>query len=150
MGEKAKVYFTDFRTKIDQPLTEKLKALIKKAGIMDIDMEGKYVAIKMHFGELGNLAYIRPNYAKAVADVVKEKGGRPFLTDCNTLYPGSRKNALDHLDVKPRPIQTLGKIMLMPITGSLNVLGAFFEFLLREDAADAEFIDEPTEDQDEK
>ena len=98
MGEKAKVYFTDFRTKIDQPLTEKLKALIKKAGIMDIDMEGKYVAIKMHFGELGNLAYIRPNYAKAVADVVKERGGRPFLTDCNTLYPGSRKNALDHLD----------------------------------------------------
>lgn len=61
-----------------------------------------------------------------------------------------RENALDHLDVKPRPIQTLGKIMLMPITGSLNVLGAFFEFLLREDAADAEFIDEPTEDQDEK
>ena len=61
-----------------------------------------------------------------------------------------RENALDHLDVKPRPIQTLGKIMLMPITGSLNVLGAFFEFLLREDAADAEFIDEPTEPQDEK
>lgn len=53
-----------------------------------------------------------------------------------------RENALEHLDVKRRPIQTLGKIMLMPITGSLNVLGAFFEFLLREDAADAEFIEE--------
>ena len=52
----------------------------------------------MHFGELGNLSYLRPNYAKAVADVVKECGGKPFLTDCNTLYPGSRKNALEHLD----------------------------------------------------
>lgn len=61
-----------------------------------------------------------------------------------------RENALDHLDVKPRPIQTLGKIMLMPITGPLNMLGAFFEFLLREDAVDAEFIDEPNEPQDEK
>ncbi len=61
-----------------------------------------------------------------------------------------RENALEHLDVKRRPIQTLGKIMLMPITGSLNVLGAFFEFLLREDAADAEFIEEsqnPDEEQ---
>ena len=94
MGEKAKVYFTDFRTKVDVPLTEKLQKLIRKAGIGSIDMDGKFVAIKMHFGELGNLAFLRPNYAKAVADVVKENGGLPFLTDCNTLYPGSRKNAL--------------------------------------------------------
>ena len=97
MGEKAKVYFTDFRTKVDVPLTAKLQKLIRKAGIGSIDMDGKFVAIKMHFGELGNLAFLRPNYAKAVADVVKENGGLPFLTDCNTLYPGSRKNALEHL-----------------------------------------------------
>ena len=97
MGEKAKVYFTDFRTKVDVPLTAKLQKLIRKAGIGSIDMDGKFVAIKMHFGELGNLAFLRPNYAKAVADVVKENGGMPFLTDCNTLYPGSRKNALEHL-----------------------------------------------------
>lgn len=96
--EKSKVYFTDFRTRIGVSLTEKLQRLIKKAGITDIDMDGKFVAIKMHFGELGNLSYLRPNYAKAVADVVKECGGKPFLTDCNTLYPGSRKNALEHLD----------------------------------------------------
>lgn len=96
--EKSKVYFTDFRTRVSVSLTEKLQRLIKKAGITDIDMDGKFVAIKMHFGELGNLSYLRPNYAKAVADVVKECGGKPFLTDCNTLYPGSRKNALEHLD----------------------------------------------------
>ena len=95
--EKSKVYYTDFRTKLGEGLPTKLKRLIKKAGIEDIDMNQKFVAIKMHFGELGNLSFLRPNYAKAVADVVKEMGGLPFLTDCNTLYPGSRKNALEHL-----------------------------------------------------
>ena len=97
--EKAKVYFTDFRTEAyGDSLPAKLRKLIKKAGIDQIDMAGKFAAIKMHFGELGNISYLRPNYAKAVADVVKELGGRPFLTDCNTMYPGSRKNALEHLE----------------------------------------------------
>lgn len=97
--EKSKVYFTDFHTvAFGDGLPAKLKKLIKKAGIGDIDMDGKFVAIKLHFGELGNISYLRPNYAKAVADVVKDLGGKPFLTDCNTLYPGSRKNALEHLE----------------------------------------------------
>ena len=97
--EKAKVYFTNFRTvAFGDGLPTKLKKLIKKAGIEPIDMDGKFVAIKMHVGELGNISYLRPNYAKAVADVVKELGGKPFLTDCNTMYPGSRKNALEHLE----------------------------------------------------
>ena len=95
--EKAKVYFTDFRAKIGEGLPTKLKRLIKAAGIGDIDMDGKFVAVKMHFGELGNLSFLRPNYARAIVDVVKELGGVPFLTDCNTLYPGSRKNAIEHL-----------------------------------------------------
>lgn len=95
--EKAKVYYTDFRAKIGEGLPTKLKRLIKAAGIGDIDMDGKFVAVKMHFGELGNLSFLRPNYARAVVDVVKEFGGVPFLTDCNTLYPGSRKNAIKHL-----------------------------------------------------
>ena len=97
--ETSKVYFTNFRTiAFGDSLPTKLKKLIKKAGIGQIDMDGKFVAIKMHFGELGNISYLRPNYAKAVADVVKELGGKPFLTDCNTMYPGSRKNALEHLE----------------------------------------------------
>lgn len=94
----SKVYFTDLRTRNSISLPEKLKRLIKKAGIADIDFEKKYVAIKIHFGEPGNMAYLRPNYAKAVADVIKELGGKPFLTDCNTLYVGGRKNALDHME----------------------------------------------------
>ena len=95
--EKAKVFFTDFRTKPDVSQGVKLQKLCRKAGIGNIDFTGKFVAIKMHFGELGNFSYLRPNYVKAVADLIKELGGKPFLTDCNTLYPGSRKNAIDHL-----------------------------------------------------
>lgn len=97
--EKAKVYFTDFHTvAFGDSLPTKLKKLLKSAGIQGIEMDGKFVAIKLHFGELGNLSYLRPNYAKAVADLVKELGGKPFLTDCNTMYPGSRKNAIEHLE----------------------------------------------------
>ena len=91
--EASTVYYTDFRCPVGTSLTEKLRRLCIAAGIKSIDMDGKFVAIKMHFGELGNLAFLRPNYAKVVADLCKEQGGQPFLTDCNTLYPGSRKNA---------------------------------------------------------
>jgi len=94
----SKVYFCDFRTHTGgMTIPQKLQKLLRRAGIGEIDFENKFTAIKMHFGELGNLAFLRPNYAKAVADLVKELGGKPFLTDCNTLYPGSRKNALEHL-----------------------------------------------------
>ena len=97
--EKSKVYFTDFRVAVGSSgLTGKLKKLMEMAGIGQIDMDGKFVAIKMHFGELGNLSFLRPNYARAVADMVKDMGGKPYLTDCNTMYPGSRKNALEHLE----------------------------------------------------
>ena len=96
--EKSKVYFTTFKTSYTENIPAKLKRLIVTAGIKDIDFTDKYAAIKIHFGELGNLAFLRPNYAKVVVDVVKELGGKAFLTDCNTLYVGSRKNALDHLD----------------------------------------------------
>ena len=94
---KSSVYFTDFRTVPGVSQCAKLQKLCRAAGIENIDFEGKYVAIKMHFGELGNCAYLRPNYVKAVADLVRELGGVPFLTDCNTLYPGKRANAIDHL-----------------------------------------------------
>ena len=96
--EKAKVYFDDFRAPVGTSVLKKLDRLIRKAGMEEMDFQRKLVAIKMHFGEPGNLAFLRPNYAKVVADVVKSLGGVPFLTDCNTLYPGRRKNALEHLD----------------------------------------------------
>lgn len=96
--EKSKVYFTDLHTELGDGLLIKFLRLIKAAGIGDIDFENKFTAIKIHFGEPGNLAFLRPNWSKVVCDYVKERGGKPFLTDCNTLYVGGRKNALDHLE----------------------------------------------------
>ena len=70
--EKSKVYFADFRTKANgDSLIIKLKKLIKRAGIADLELDGKFVAIKMHFGELGNLAFLRPNYARAVVYCIR-------------------------------------------------------------------------------
>lgn len=95
----SKVYFADFRTPMSgENMPNRLKRLAKTAGIGSIDMEGKFVAIKMHFGELGNISYLRPNYVRAIVDLIKEMGGKPYLTDCNTMYPGFRKNALEHLE----------------------------------------------------
>ncbi|MEA5047350.1 MAG: DUF362 domain-containing protein [Eubacteriales bacterium] len=96
--QPSKVYYINLRTDYDNPLTVKLQRLIRRAGIETIDFTDRFVAIKIHFGEPGNLSFLRPNFARAVVDVIRAKGGRPFLTDCNTLYTGRRKNALDHLD----------------------------------------------------
>ena len=96
--EKSKVFFTDLRTVPGNDLLTKLEKLIRRAGIADIDFDGKFTAIKIHFGEPGNLAYIRPNYAARVVDVIRSLGGKPFLTDSNTLYTGGRSNAVDHLN----------------------------------------------------
>lgn len=96
--EKSKVYFTNFRTKPGKNILDKLRNLLISAGIKNIDFKEKFVAIKIHFGEPGNIAYLRPNYAKVVVSLIKELGGKPFLTDSNTLYTGRRSNAIDHLE----------------------------------------------------
>ena len=93
-----KVYFTNFCTVTGETLPQKLARLIMTAGMDKIDFKDKFVAIKIHFGELGNMAHLRPGYARVVVDLVKELGGKPFLTDANTMYVGSRKNALDHIE----------------------------------------------------
>ena len=95
---ESKVFFTGMRTRFDESLLDKMARLIKKAGIGDIDFKQKYAAIKIHFGEPGNLAFLRPNFAKVVVDTIKSLGGMPFLTDCNTLYVGRRNQGLSHLD----------------------------------------------------
>ena len=96
--EKSKVYFTNLRAKPGENLLQKLDKLVRAAGIENIDFNKKFTAIKIHFGEPGNLAYLRPNYAKVIADLVKSLGGKVFLTDCNTLYVGRRKDAIEHME----------------------------------------------------
>ncbi|MEE4194546.1 MAG: DUF362 domain-containing protein [Anaerolineae bacterium] len=94
----SQVYFTNLRTKPGTNLLDKLEKLVKRAGIEKIDFKDKLVAIKIHFGEAGNLAYIRPNYAARIVEIVQALGGKPFVTDANTLYVGKRANAVDHLE----------------------------------------------------
>ena len=74
--EQSKVYFTTFKATEHENLLQKLHRLMKTAGFEQIDFTDKYAAIKIHFGEYGNLAFLRPNYAKVVADYVKELGGK--------------------------------------------------------------------------
>lgn len=94
----SEVYFTNLNVKKGQSLLDKLELLIKRAKLMDRVTPKDLVAIKMHFGERGNLAYVRPQYIRRIVEQVKKAGGRPFLTDANTLYVGSRANAVDHLE----------------------------------------------------
>ncbi len=96
--EKAPVYFTDMRCQIGVSLQNKLERLMKRAAIDDINFDGKFTAIKIHFGEPGNLSFLRPNFSKTVADRIKSLGGKPFLTDASTLYVGRRRHALEHLE----------------------------------------------------
>jgi len=98
MRDSAKVYFTDLRARSGKNLLDKLQELVIKAGVKKIDFQNKFVALKIHFGEPGNLAYLRPNYIACVVKLIKECGGKPFLTDANTLYHGKRANAIDHLN----------------------------------------------------
>ncbi len=94
----SKVFFTNLRAKPSQNLLKKLETLVVKAGIDTIDFERKIVAIKIHFGEPGNLAYLRPNFAARIVKILRAKEAIPFLTDSNTLYHGRRSNAPDHLE----------------------------------------------------
>jgi uncharacterized Fe-S center protein len=86
------------RCSFGDSLLLKLRRLLDKGGFDDIDFKKKFVAVKIHFGEPGNLSFLRPNFAKVVADKVTHAKGYPFLTDCGTLYVGRRTHALSHMD----------------------------------------------------
>lgn len=94
----SQVCFADMHVKPGDSILAKFERLVEKAGIDQIDFKDKFVAVKVHFGEYGNMAFLRHQYAKVLCDCIKARGGKPFLTDCNTLYVGYRNNALNHLD----------------------------------------------------
>ena len=94
----SKVFFTDLRVTPRKNLFSKLNSILEKAGLESTVKKGSVVAIKLHFGERGNTAYIRPVFIRKIVDMVKKNGGKPFLTDCNTLYTGARGNAAAHLE----------------------------------------------------
>lgn len=95
--KKSKVYFADLRSDTRRNLFDKIDSLLEAVGLSVRFKKGNLVAIKLHFGEKGNASYIRPVFVRRVADRIRETGANPFLTDTNTLYVGTRGNAVDHL-----------------------------------------------------
>lgn len=93
----SEVFYANMRAKHGSNLLSKVEKLFFVSGMVDCIAPKDLVAIKVHFGEKGNTGYIRPQFVRKIVDKVKEKGAKPFLTDANTLYVGSRANAIDHL-----------------------------------------------------
>ncbi len=92
------VYFANARARSDkESKVNKIGRLFDAAGFSEIIRKGDLTAIKLHFGELGNDSYVSPVFVRQIVDKVKALGARPFLTDTNTLYGGSRANSVDHI-----------------------------------------------------
>ena len=87
----AKVFFSKDPSKAAE--------LFSSAGFDKLISPGDEVALKIHFGEPGNTAYLKPVRVNGIRDKVKALAGNPFYTDCNTLYRGQRGNTKDHLKV---------------------------------------------------
>jgi len=78
-------------------ILDKLSILLDRTDLKGKIREKDLVAIKLHFGEDGNTAFVRPIFLRRVVERVKEYKGKPFLTDTNTLYRGMRQEAISHL-----------------------------------------------------
>ena len=94
---KAKVWFAPMRTAKKQSLVKRAGVLLERAGLAGAIEENDLVAIKLHFGEEGNTGFVQPIFLREVVSRVRSHGGKPFLTDANTLYRGKRHNAVDHI-----------------------------------------------------
>jgi hypothetical protein len=97
---KSQVYFIPFKNSDDLPDGQKrLKRLLDESRVLDLIKQDDQVAVKVHFGEEGNTGYVRPEFARVVCDGIAAKGGKAFLSDTNTLYPGKRTNCRDHREL---------------------------------------------------
>ena len=97
MSEKSVVWFAPMRSVKKVSLVTRAGALLEKAGLADAVSADDLVAVKLHFGEGGNTGFVQPVFLREVVARVKAHGGKPFLTDANTLYRGQRANSVDHL-----------------------------------------------------
>ncbi|WP_457553295.1 DUF362 domain-containing protein [Desulfobacula sp.] len=91
------VFFMDLEATSRENLLQKLSRLVKKAGIKNILTKNDLTAVKIHFGEQGNTAYIRPVFIREILKTIKGYKACPFLTDANTLYVGTRSDSVSHI-----------------------------------------------------
>jgi hypothetical protein len=97
---KSKVYFVAVKDAGDIPtVCDSLRKLLDASRVLDVIGKDDRVAVKIHFGEEGNTGFVNPAYARVICDGISQAGGRPFLSDANTLYKGRRTNAKDHLEI---------------------------------------------------
>ena len=94
---KSNVYFIDLRATAKENLVAKLARLLDTAGLSQTIKQRDLVAVKLHFGERGNTAFIRPVFIRNIVESIKNMGAVPFLTDANTLYAGTRSDSVHHL-----------------------------------------------------
>jgi len=78
-------------------LAAKAKRVYLATGLNERIAEGDFAALKMHFGEVGNTGYIKPQWLTGLIWEVRQRTKHAFLTDSNTLYVGNRSNSIDHL-----------------------------------------------------
>jgi uncharacterized Fe-S center protein len=90
------VFYSDLRASARQSLLDKIATLVEKAGIGEVLSPRDLVAVKIHFGEKGNTAFIRPVFVRKIIECVQRAEGQAFLTDTNTLYGGTRGNGVSH------------------------------------------------------
>ncbi len=98
MTAASQVYFAPMRSKMKRSMIGRAGALLDRAGLKEAVFDKDLVAVKLHFGEEGNTGFVHPVYVREVVRRIKAAGGKPFLTDANTLYRGQRANAVDHLE----------------------------------------------------
>ena len=91
------VFFTDMRAGHKENLFAKIGRLMQNCGVRERIAPDDLVAVKVHFGERGNHAFVRPIFVRRIVEEIKGCGGKPFLTDSSTLYPGERKEAVSAL-----------------------------------------------------
>jgi hypothetical protein len=91
------VYFIDLRASYRENFVSKLGRLLEAAELPRVVKKRDLTAVKLHFGELGNTAFVRPVFLRKIVDCIKAAGGAPFLTDTNTLYVGTRSDSPHHI-----------------------------------------------------
>ncbi len=95
--DNSTVFFIDVRATYQESFVSKIGKLLDAAGLASLLRPRDLAAVKIHFGEKGNTAFIRPAFLRKIVASIKEAGARPFLTDANTLYAGTRGDAVLHL-----------------------------------------------------
>ncbi len=92
----SKVFFADLRASFKENLPDKVVRVMDRGGIRQIVPPRGLVAVKLHFGEKGNTAFVRPVFVRRIVEKIRELGAHPFLSDTNTLYAGTRSDSVAH------------------------------------------------------